>query len=230
MVSKILKLSMLLALSVSLVSCGSDSDSSSNENAILADMKNFNLDFKPLQTRHEWKVKYSQSLLTNMSSPDLSVLLDTKLNVYDLRQIHCTGYNQASVVEKKMFWVTFMASIAHAESTLNPSLTFRDVDGTLSSGLLQIDINSANRHTYAYTGKRFSQNDLFNPELNLMAGLYIMKHQLEGGMNDDRPEIARRLFTERSYYWSVLTYKRDLITRTFLKNAKANLGFCFIGN
>lgn len=224
------KIAMLLALSLIVVSCGKESSSTgSDSNAISTDIKKLKLNFHPLQTNYDWKPQYSQSILGYMSRPELSTLIDTRLNIYDLSKLNCFGYNQASVLEKKMFWITFMASIAHAESTLNPNVVYRDIDGTLSSGLLQIDLQSANRHTYAYTRKTYTQKDLHNPDLNLMAGLYIMKHQLEGGMNDDRPEIAGRLFTERSYYWSVLTLKRDLIIRTFTKNALANLSFCFIG-
>lgn len=225
------KMAMLLALSVIAVSCGNDSSSTipGNVKVINGEIRNFKLNFQPLQEKYDWKPEYSQSILSYMDRPELSTLVDTRLNIYDLSKLNCFGYNQATVAEKKLFWVTFMASIAHAESTLNPYAIYREQDGTLSSGLLQIDLQSANRHTYAYTGKSYTQKDLYNPDLNLMAGLYVMKHQLEGGMNDDRPEIAGRLFTERSYYWSVLTLKRDLIIRTFTKNALANLNFCFIG-
>lgn len=231
MVRNIVKTAMLLALAVVVVSCGKDSsstDSSVSAKEVSA-LKSLKLTFHPVKERYDWKPQYSQSILSYMNRPELSTLIDTRLNIYDLSKLNCFGYNQASITEKKLFWITFMASIAHAESTLNPNVVYHDIDGTLSSGLLQIDLQSANRHTYAYTGKKYTQKDLYNPDLNLMAGLYVMKHQLEGGMNDDRPEIAGRLFTERSYYWSVLTLKRDLIIRTFTKNAMANLSFCFIG-
>lgn len=237
MVHNIYIRAMLLTLSLIVVSCGNNSSSTGSSDAIAisadthtdADIKKLELNFHPLQTKYTWKPQYSQSILNYMDRPELSTLIDTRLNIYDLSKLNCFGYNHASVIEKKLFWVAFMASIAHAESTLNPNVVFRDLDGTLSSGLLQIDLQSANRHTYAYTRKTYTQKDLYNPDLNLMAGLYVMKHQLEGGMNDDRPEIAGRLFTQRSYYWSVLTLKRDLIIRTFTKNAMTNLGFCFIG-
>lgn len=234
------KIALFIAVFL-VVGCGKDSatqipspsGNTSNSTSTItkkdvSELKSLKLTFYPVQ-KYRWMPQYSESILHYMDRAELQTLVDTRLNFYDLMKLNCSGYTQASIADKKLFWITFMGSIAHAESSLNPDLVYHDVDGTLSSGLLQIDLQSANRHTFAYTKKRFSQKDLHNSDLNLMAGLYVMKHQLEGGMNDDRPEIAGRLFTERSYYWSVLTLKRDLIIKTFKKNALENLNFCFIG-
>lgn len=188
-------------------------------------IKELKLHFQ-VEHRYRWSDKFSESLFRYLDHPELSVLYQNELNPRDLRLLKCEGYKEASVLERKRFWVTFMASIAHAESGLNPMTTYREKDGTLSSGLLQIDLASANRHSTAYTGYKFIQKDLFNTDLNLMAGLYVMKHQLEGGIFDERPDIKGRLFTDRSYYWSVLTLKRELIIKTFTKNAQSNLSFC----
>lgn len=189
------------------------------------------LSFKTASPKNSWKVTYSQSILRYMENEEeLSTLVDTSLNPLDLRLLKCQGYNYASINDKKKFWVTFMASIAHAESSLNPMTTYREKDGTLSSGLLQIDVSAANRHAGPYTGRRFTQADMFNPDLNLMAGLFIMKHQLEGSHNSKRPELVGRLFTDSHYYWSVLTSKRELIIKTFTLNSLTNLPFCFTGN
>lgn len=243
MVHNISKIALFIAVSL-VVGCGKDSSTqtpspvpsgstststSTNTKKDVIELKSLKLTFHPAHQKYRWMPQYSQSILHYMDRAELQTLVDTRLNFYDLMKLNCNGYTQASIADKKLFWITFIGSIAHAESSLNTDLVYHDVDGTLSSGLLQIDLQSANRHTYVYTKKRFTQKDLHNPDLNLMAGLYVMKHQLEGGMNDDRPEIAGRLFTERSYYWSVLTLKRDLIIKTFKKNALENLNFCFIG-
>lgn len=225
-----------------LASCGSDSGPSSAAGPIAGQQdqqdqqeneggqaqqeeKDLKLHFQ-VEHRYRWTKNLSESLLRYLERPELSVLYQSEINLRDLRLLKCEGYRIAGIQERKRFWVTFMASIAHAESGLNPMTTYREKDGTLSSGLLQIDLASAHRHSFSYTAFKFTQRDLFNPDLNLMAGLYVMKHQLEGGIFNERPDIKNRLFTDRSYYWSVLTLKRELIIKTFTKNALSNLSFC----
>lgn len=236
------QITMILIVLMSLVSCGKDnaqnisSPQTPTAAAIEAQIeetakKELNLSFKTASPKNTWKVTYSQSILRHMETQEeLATLIDTPLNTLDLRLLKCQGYNYASIHDKKKFWVTFMASIAHAESSLNPMTTYREKDGTLSSGLLQIDVAAANRHAGTYTGRRFTQADMFNPDLNLMAGLFIMKHQLEGSHNSKRPELVGRLFTDSHYYWSVLTSKRELIIKTFTLNSLTNLPFCFTGS
>lgn len=231
---------MGLLLLFFLVSCGGSDSSSTPSGQIAGDIgqsqeqgnaqaeeqrEELKLHFH-VEHRYRWIPEYTKEIYRYLDRPELSALLMTELSNRDLKFLKCEGYETASISERKRFWATFIASIAHAESGLNPMTTYREKDGTLSSGLLQIDLASANRHSRSYTGYTFTQRDLFNPALNLMAGLYVMKHQLEGGIFYERPEIKGRLFTERSYYWSVLTLKRELILKTFNKNALENLKFC----
>lgn len=236
MVIKYAKSLIGLWLLLFLVSCGSDDSQSGSIDPIAGqqeqveegqqeESKDLKLHFQH-ENRYRWAAHFGESLFRYLERPELTIIYETELSLRDLRLLKCEGYRMATVLQRKKFWVTFMASIAHAESGLNPLTTYREKDGTLSSGLLQIDVASANRHSTPYTGYRFTQNDLFNTDLNLMAGLYVMKHQLEGGMFSERPEIKGRLFTDRSYYWSVLTLKRELIIKTFTKNAVGNLSFC----
>jgi hypothetical protein len=214
-----------------LFSCGKDSEKSQvnfdNIRVIESAMK---LNFPNVQMKHNWSPKYDASISKYLlERSELSTILTTEIKSSDLKLLRCLNYNQSNTEEKIKFWTLYLASIAYAESNLNPNTTFREKDGTLSSGLLQIDLASANRHSAAYTGYIFSQKDLFNQDLNLMAGLYILKNQLAGGIFSERPDIKSRLFTDNSYYWSVLTLKREMIIKTFTKNALANLPFCFIG-
>lgn len=225
-----------LLVSFLVISCGKDSGSPSSlsteaatESIIEAEIKDLSLYFKDVQKPHSWKPVYSKSILRYLETkPELSILLDSDLSSSDLSRLGCEGYKSAGLNEKRRFWVTFMASIAHVESGLNPETTYREKDGTLSSGLLQIDVASANRHASSYTGRRFNQADVINPDLNLMAGLYVMKHQLEGGINGERSDIKNRLFTNANYYWSVLTRRQEKIIETFKRNAKTNLPFCSV--
>ena len=176
---------------------------------------------------HTWKESYTKIILETMDRPELNSLINLPLNSNDLKMLKCSGYQTASADERKKFFVLYLASIAYAESRLNPKSTYLEDDGSLSSGLLQIDRNSANRHAGPYIDFRYSQNDVLDPHLNLIAGLYVLKHQLEGGMSDDRPDIKNRLFTSKSYYWSVITLKQEHIIKTFVANSERNLEFCF---
>lgn len=176
---------------------------------------------------HTWKESYSKVILETLDRPELNSLIHLPLNSNDLKMLKCSGYQTASADERKKFFVLYLASIAYAESRLNPKSTYLEADGSLSSGLLQIDRNSANRHAEPYIDYRYTQNDVLDPHLNLIAGLYVLKHQLEGGMSDDRPDIKNRLFTSKSYYWSVITLKQEHIIKTFVANSELNLEFCF---
>lgn len=212
------------------VSCGNNSDSMDNARVMEAGITTMKVKFPDVQAKYTWSAQYGESLYRYLNErSELENIINIEISNYDLKLLKCTNYNLASPYDKKRFLILYIASIAYAESSLNPYTTYREKDGTLSSGLLQIDLASASRHSLVYTGFQFSQKDLFNPSLNLMAGLYILKHQLEGGINGERPDISGRLFTNSSYYWSVLTSKKEMIIKTFIQNARSNLSFCSIG-
>lgn len=233
MVQSIVKFLLLTLVVLSLVSCGSDSSSTADTNEIRvieSDINSLKMNFPNVLPKYAWSPVYGESVAYYLNErSELNSILYADLSDYDLRLLHCHGYKQASLNDRKKFWILYLASIAHAESHLNPNTTFREKDGTLSSGLLQIDVATANRHSLMYTGFVFSQKHLFNTDLNLMSGLYVLKHQLQGGMNGERPDVRGRLFTDRSYYWSVLTLKREMIIKTFTSNARINLPFCSAG-
>ena len=218
-----------LCLSV-FTSCGSNDDRLKDEQVVIENQE----ESKPLDIQfyssapqsHIWKESYSKLILETLNRSELNSLLYLPLNSSDLAMLKCNGYERATMDERKKFIVLYLASIAYAESGLNPKTTYLETDGSLSSGLLQIDTNSANRHAGAYVDFLYTQEDVLNPHLNLLAGLYILKHQLEGGMNDERPDIKNRLFTNKSYYWSVITLKKEHIIKTFVANSERNLDFC----
>lgn len=226
MATNIVKTLAITLIALTLFSCGKNSSSGPVE----AEIKAMQVVFPYVGPKYSWKSSYEESVFRYLNErSELSNILIVEINSNDLKLLKCANYQEANLYEKKRFWILFLASIAHAESGLNNYTTYREKDGTLSSGLLQIDVASADRHSSIYTGYYFSQKDLFNPDLNLMAGLYILKHQLEGGINGERPDIRGRLFTNNSYYWSVLTLKKEKIIKTFVQNARINLPFCSIG-
>ncbi|MBC7429163.1 MAG: transglycosylase SLT domain-containing protein [Bacteriovorax sp.] len=232
MVQSLLKTLAFALVMTALLSCGKYSATSTENRSIIdAEITTLQMIFPNVPSRYSWAGWYAESIYRYMNErPELDALFTTDILLSDLHMLHCDNFNSFTTYQKKRFWILYLASIAHAESGLNPTQTYREpTDGTLSSGLLQIDRASANRHSTPYTGFVFAQNDLYSPDLNLMAGLYILKHQLEGGIYGERPDIRGRLFTNSSYYWSVLAYKREMIIKTFTQNAHVNLPFCSIG-
>ena len=220
----------LVICSIVLSSCGSSDSQPQNEQSGTENQeasKSLVVKFYSSAPQiHTWKESYSKIILDTLDRPELNSLLFLPLNSNDLSMLKCNGYQTATPEERKKFFVLYLASIAYAESRLNPKSTYLEADGSLSSGLLQIDRNSANRHAGPYLNYRYTQSDVLDPHLNLIAGLYVLKHQLEGGMTDDRPDIKNRLFTSKSYYWSVITLKQEHIIKTFVANSERNLDFC----
>lgn len=217
------------------ISCGKKDTESANNN-VATDLSKINDQNNPKklivkfssssQQKYIWNDNYTTTILSQLDDSDLSSILEMDLDDFDLKLLKCNGYENATREERKNFFVLYLASIAHAESRLNPNTTYREKDGTLSTGLLQIDVASANRHASIYTGNKYDQRDMFNAEMNLISGLYILKHQLDGGLNNERKDVQSRLLTDKSYYWSVLTLKKELIIKTFVENSLKNLPFC----
>lgn len=217
------------------ISCGKKDTESANNN-VATDLSKINDQNNPKklivkfssssQQKYIWNDNYTTTILSQLDDSDLSSILEMDLDDFDLKLLKCNGYENATREERKNFFVLYLASIAYAESRLNPNTTYREKDGTLSTGLLQIDVASANRHASIYTGNKYDQRDMFNAEMNLISGLYILKHQLDGGLNNERKDVQSRLLTDKSYYWSVLTLKKELIIKTFVENSLKNLPFC----
>lgn len=208
----------------------------------------------PLGNR-AWKDSWSKTIMKSLDDRHLTPLVNGELQIDqgDLNEIDCPNFNQATPDQKKQFWVLFMAAIAVPESSFNERSTYREADGSLSSGLLQIDEKSAVRHgCYSRTGYgpqrqnygptaldkiHLPPQDMMVGETNVACGLYVMRNQLMGGYipQDGKgyyPGLKGKLFTtghagKYGFYWSVLnSHKQDAVKRHFRAHAVHQLPFC----
>jgi hypothetical protein len=94
----------------------------------------------------------------------------------------CANYSNLNISDKKNFWVYMLSAMSERESAQNPATTytesFKDVNGkyVVSTGLLQISIESANGYGCGFT----SQSQLTDPERNLACGIRILNRWIGG--------------------------------------------------
>jgi hypothetical protein len=116
----------------------------------------------------------------------------------------CPNYANLSTGDKKNFWVYMLSSMSERESAQNPNSTytesFNDAKGNpvISTGLLQISLESANSYGCGFT----SQNQLTDPERNLACGIRILNRWIgNDGVVTGRSGTAWR---GGARYWSTL--------------------------
>ncbi len=178
--------------------------------------------------KRQWKEQWSYDILKSFESGLLNDLItkDDLILEDDLNEINCAGFKFAVKEERKLFWISMLAAIAYEESGYDPEEDYHEKNGTISAGLLQIDQFAANDHCSRYTGKAYDSLHMYRPNLNLECGLYIMKHQLNGGIRGGIQKIKKHIFTKQFYYWSVLkTSKKEKVKKHFIDNA-STFGFC----
>lgn len=182
------------------------------------------LEIRDSSKKIPWESSWTSALMDVLSSEDLRPLLDARISQEDLALIKCTNFNELSIENKKIFYIVFLAAISEAESDFETdNHTFNRSDKTMNIGLLQIDHASAIRHNGKMHGY-YSKYQLEDPIMNLSIGTNILLNQVRGGIKNNRPELKGRLFTEKSYYWSVLT--RNVRVRNNLVKNNHNIAFC----
>ncbi len=187
-----------------------------------------------------WKnPEYTNHIAEQFDKPYMKPLKTQPIKSADLDLIGCPGYNNATEDEKKKFWVLWMSSISYAESANNTYDKYREADGTISSGLLQIDYASANRWCSdlapEFNKTKFDHSDMFDPKINLQCGMMMMQRQIlgvpmlkNGRLTQNRPELEGSLFTGKAWYWSVLRNNsgKQKVIGWFKNHAERQLGFC----
>lgn len=189
---------------------------------------------------HQWKNDYSKALSEQFDKDYMRPLKKQKINEGDLSLIGCKGYNYATDEEKKQFWILFISAMSKAESNFKPDEEFKEEDGSISTGLLQIDPKSSNRWCGILSKEKnkrsFDSGDMHNPLTNLQCGLLMMQTQVMGvpmgrPMKQTRPGFEGRLFTGDSFwYWSVLSDRnsrgKKRVIDWFRVHAQRQLTFC----
>lgn len=89
----------------------------------------------------------------------------------------CPNWSKMNTDEKKHFWVWVMASIAHIESTCNPSARNSSASNGVAVGLLQLDERPAQRK---WRGPNCAARQVVGAKENLRCGLDILEELLKG--------------------------------------------------
>lgn len=128
----------------------------------------------------------------------------------------CPNYYNCSEKEKIALWTLLFASIAKYESNFNPNCRFHEPPplNTYSEGLLQLSYGDETR--YKNVPLDSQKQNILVPEVNLKTGVVIFAKQLEK---------RKSIFTNKHFYWSVLTNKQNDIIQFFQDNA-AELNTC----
>ena len=211
---------LIYALFLSLVSCGSDNKNATDtQDQIVVNSAYWNtFTIRNTSNVEVFSPAINQSLYQELSLNSLSPLMNTNLELDDLKLLKCSNFNELNSTQKKLFYVVFLASIAERESDFDPT----NETGT-NIGLLQIDRASAVRHASEIVGDQITKDELTDPETNLSVGSFILKNQISGKW---KTAASGRLFPDEIYYWEVLNSKyRGRVIKSFLNN-RNNLPFC----
>ena len=137
----------------------------------------------------------------------------------------CPNYASLEGVGRRTFWIGFLAALAHAESSDDPTrvhwIAFdRDVDRpTFRRGLFQIAIESARRKNYACDAAHIG--DLADPKGNIECAVKILNRKI--GDDNALAQNSKGHVAGAARYWSTL---RDDETREAIIQQTAQLDVC----
>lgn len=184
------------------------------------------ISIQPYRKSFSWKQEWSKALRDELSkekySKDDNSLLNIEIDKEDLSELSCSGYNKASLDEKKEFWVTFFSALTRAESAFNPKARGRRV-----YGLLQLAKPTARSRC------GMSSESVYDGEENLKCGVKLIEWQLQGAPTSSgrklRSDLEGQLFGKYIFQWGPLRQNdrsgRKLLV-TWFKNHVDQLSFC----
>ena len=177
---------------------------------------------------NNWKIEWTEAIYDELSTDQNHDLLERFINEEDLSRLGCPDYNYATEVEKKDFWVIFIASLVRAESGLNEMAKSPKMRGHQSLGLLQIAPETAMN----------SCNLVYDEEIlvgteNVRCGVKLLNWQLSGAPNKSgkkkRADLENHLFGKRILLWGPLRsqdYRGRKTLYSWFKDHLDQLPFC----
>lgn len=135
--------------------------------------------------------KVGKALLANMDSKMMQFLYDGS-NVGDIKAL-CPKYQDFNEDRKKNFWVWMAASIAMAESSCNPEIKAKGINGT-AAGLFQLHLGKTQNYCGGICG---SINALDGPK-NAVCGMNMLDWYTVSEKN------SSNLVYWKGNYWQVL--------------------------
>lgn len=179
----------------------------------------------PYRTNYSWDNSWNEAVASELELEADSVIMNSEINIDDLKELDCPGYNNVTDKElKKDFWIVFLSSLTRAESGFNTKVRSRG--GNI--GLLQFSKATARINCGLKTAEEISE-----PNDHLRCGVRMLAWQLEGAPSSRgkmlRPDLKGQLFGKHILLWGPLRQNdksgRKLLTGWFKKHLD-QLPFC----
>lgn len=181
--------------------------------------------------RHSsWDNSWNEAINSELSKKENSVIMSGIIDIDDLNELNCPGYNTVTDNElKKDFWVVFLSALVRSESAFNPKAHSRAPKGkTGSYGLLQLTGATARNQCGLN-----SKEEIADPDNHLRCGVKLLSWQLEGAPTSSgkkrRPDLEGQLFGKYILLWGPLRqndkHGRARLTSWFKKHLD-QLPFC----
>jgi hypothetical protein len=163
-------------------------------------------------SRYRWKAEWNDYISEAIDLHGNFMLLNDSLPLTEISKL-CPNFTTLDNQKKKLFWILFIASIAKYESNFNPTARFKEPPplNVYSEGLLQLSYGDEKRYEKLPIDTKLG--NIMDPKVNLTSGVIILVKQLR---------VRKNLFTDKHYYWSVLTNKKAEISQFFQKHASLN--------
>ena len=183
--------------------------------------------------QYSWKPEWSKAILDELNNEEYSIddksMLNLTIDEEDLDELECDGYNQASLEDKKNFWIVFFSSLTRAESAFNPKAMSKKSHGHRSFGLLQLAKQTAKTECKIVP----PQKSVMTAEDNLRCGVKLMSWQLHGAPNKNgkklRSDLEGQLFGKYIFQWGPLRKndpKGRMLLVNWFKDHLSQLSFC----
>ena len=184
---------------------------------------------KKYSWKREWTLKIFEELNKNFYHQDKNSLLNIEINKESLNILDCIGYNEASLDEKKDFWVVSFSSLTRAESAFNEKARSIILKGHRSWGLLQL----AKQTAKVQCSIDPPNSNVLNGDDNLFCGLKLISWQLQGAPLPSgkkiRPDLSGQIFGKKMFQWGPLRqndFKGRALLVNWFKNHLSQLKFC----
>ena len=152
--------------------------------------------------KHQWNNNWNVLIGDEINNHFQQFINQDTIYKNDLLQIH-PKYYTATVKQKIAIWTLLIVAMAKFESAFDKALKYQEnasLNYVFSEGLLQLSYSDEKRYPNAPLNTQLK--NIFKPEVNLKTGVIILAKQLEK---------RQTIFTEKSFYWSVLTNKKEEI-------------------
>lgn len=197
---------------------------------LLSTASHAKVEIETYKKNSSWNNDWNESISAELDQRLDSVMMSGLIDIDDLNELNCPGYNNVTDKElKKDFWIVFLSALTRAESGFNTKARSRAPKGKSGNhGLLQLAKATGRDQCGLKTPE-----EIADPDEHLRCGVKLMSWQLEGAPTKSgrelRPDLKGQLFGKRILLWGPLRQNdkrgRALLTGWFKKHLD-QLPFC----